>query len=204
MKPIDIINSARPILLDVQMGAVAPRQSDEELLNYVNQGIAEVATLLPMMFSTVGDITCQAGTVEQSATFLDAVIVLDVLCIHEGNAITRTDRETLDQFRPGWRTDPAGEAENWMPLEGDPLKFYIYPKAPANQVIDLRYVRNPAKVQLDEEILELPAAMLPAMVDYVIYRAESKDDEHVLNQRAAAHYTAFLTKIGAKNGATAA
>ena len=204
MKPIDIINAARPILLDVQMGAVDPRQSDEELLNYVNQGIAEVATLLPMMFSTVGDLLCEAGTVEQSATFLDAAIVLDVLCIHEGTAITKADRASLDLFRPGWRTDPAGPAQNWLPLEGDPLKFYIYPKAPTGQSVDVRYVRNPATVQLDEEIQELPASMLPAMVDYVVYRAESKDDEHVLNQRAAAHYNAFLTKIGAKNGTTAA
>lgn len=38
--------------------------------------------------------------------------------------------------------------------------------------------------------------MKPALVDYVVYRAESKDDENVMNARAAAFYSAFKSKIG--------
>lgn len=70
-------------------------------------------------------------------------------------------------------------------------------------MLDVRYVRNPAEVAIDDVIGDLPLAYQPALADYVVYRAESKDDEHVLNQRAAAHYAAFKIKLGASgNGAT--
>lgn len=200
MTPQDIINQARYITNDVGTLSAIYRQADDELLSYVNEGLKEAVVMRPDLFSTVGDMTCIAGQCEQSITFLDAVSLMDVLCIHDGRALTPFDRVCMDQFKPGWRNDPAGEAQNWAPLSGDPLQFFVYPKAPAGQVLDVRYVRNPAAYALDDAIGDLPATYLPALADYVVYRAESKDDEHVLNQRAAAHYTAFKSKFGVTNG----
>jgi hypothetical protein len=200
MTPRNIIDQARHITLDTDLAL--PRQSDAELLSYVQEGLREACVMRPDLFSTVGDMTCIAGQCEQSITFLDAVQMLDVLCIHGGRALTPFDRAAMDQFRPGWRTDPAGEAQNWAPLNGDPLQFFIYPKAPTGQVLDVRYVRNPGVYAMDDMIVDLPIAYQPALADYLVYRAESKDDEHVLSQRAAAHYAAFKSKFGAANGAT--
>lgn len=200
MTPQDIINQARHLLQDTD--ATVPRQTDAELLAYVNEGLQEACLLRPDLFSTVGDMTCIAGQCEQSITFVDAVQVLDVPCIHGSTAVTPFDRATMDQFRPAWRLDAAGPAQNWAPLNGDPLQFFIYPKAPAAQVLDVRYVRNPATYALGDTIFDLPGAYQPALSDYVVYRAESKDDEHVLSQRAAAHYAAFKSKFGAANGTT--
>jgi hypothetical protein len=202
MTPQDIINQARHITNDVGTDAAIYRQDDAELVSYVNEALKEAAVLRPDLFSTVGDMTCIEGQCEQSITFLDAVGLMDVLCIHDGRALTPFDRVSMDQFRPGWRNDPPGEAQNWSPLNGDPLQFFIYPKAPAGQVLDVRYVRNPTVYGLNETIGDLPASYLPALADYVVYRAESKDDEHVLGQRAAAHYTAFKSKFGVTNATT--
>lgn len=199
MTPRDIINQARHITLDTD--TALPRQSDAELLSYVQEGLQEACVLRPDLFSTVGDMSCIAGQCEQAITFMDAVSLLDVLCIHAGAAITPFDRTTMDQFRPAWRTDTVGPAKQWAPLNGDPLAFFIYPPAPAGQVLDVRYVRNPAIYALDDTIGDLPAAYQPALADYVVYRAESKDDEHVLTQRAASHYAAFKSKFGVANGA---
>lgn len=199
MTPQDIIKQARYLTLDT--GSTS-RQSDAELLSYVQDGLREACVMRPDLFSTVGDMACTPGQCEQSITFIDAASLLDVLCIHGGASITPFDRTTMDQFRPGWRLDAAGPAKQWAPLNGDPLQFFIYPSAPVGQVLDVRYVRNPAVYALDDTIGDLPAAYRPALVDYVVYRAESKDDEHVLTQRAAAHYAAFKTKFGAGNGAT--
>ena len=200
MTPRDIINQARLITLDTD--AALPRQSDAELLSYVQEGLREAAVMRPDLFSTVGDMTCTPGQCEQSITFQDAVSLMDVLCIHGDMALTPFDRTTMDQFNPAWRTDAAGPAEQWAPLNGDPLAFFIYPPAPSGQVLDVRYVRNPAVYALDDTIGDLPAAYQPALADYVVYRTESKDDEHVLTQRAASHYAAFKSKFGAGNGAT--
>lgn len=202
MRPSDIISDARPTLNDTD--TVTPRQDDTELLRYVNAGIKEIASYKPALFSTVGDMICVPGKCEQAITFLDAAALIEVLCIHGGAAVTPFDRASMDLFNPNWRNDAAGPAENWSPLDGDPLNFFIYPKAPDTaQVLDVRYVRNPATYALDDLISDLPDTYRPALVDYVIYRAESKDDEHVLSQRAQSHYTAFLAKIGASNGSAA-
>ena len=203
MTPQTIINTARRITNDIDAVAAMQRQSDDELLGYVNEALKEAAVMRPDLFSTVGDMTCTAGQCEQAITFQDAIQLLDVLCIHGGTALTPFDRTAMDQFRPGWRTDPAGPAENWSALNGDPLQFFIYPKAPVGQVLDVRYVRNPGTYALGDVIGDLPASYEPALADYVIYRAESKDDEHTLSQRAAAHYAAFRMKFGvAGNGTT--
>jgi len=184
MTPQDIIKQARFITNDAGTSAAIYRQDDPELLTYVNEGLKEAAIIRPELFSTVGDMTCTAGQCEQAITFLDAIQLLDVLCIHGGTALTPFDRATMDQFRPGWRTDPAGPAQNWAPLNGDPLQFFIYPRAPVGQVLDVRYVRNPGVYALGDTISDLPASYLPALVWAVVYLAESKDDEHVLSQRA--------------------
>lgn len=199
--PAEVIADARRVLNDTD--PVAPRDSDTELLRFVNLGIKEIANHKPELFSTVGDMVCEAGKCEQAITFEDAMQILDVLCIHGGQAITPFDRRSMDLFRPAWRQDAEGPAEQWSPIDGDPLRFFIYPKAPAGQTLDVLFARNPDDYALTDVIADLPEVTKPALVDYVIYRAQSKDDPHVISQRANSHYTAFLNKIGVKTNAAA-
>ena len=165
------------------------------MLGYVNDGLRECVILRPELFSTIGDMTCVAGSCEQSISFDDAATLLEVLCIHGGNALLPFDFAAMNAFNPGWRNDDAAQASQWTRFANDPLRFYIYPKAPADQVIDVRYVRNPTVVGLNDPIYDLPVTYQPALVDYVIYRSEMKDSEHVLSQRAVGHQQAFVAKI---------
>lgn len=197
MTPQSIIALARYVIQDTGVNTAEFRQTNDELVAYVNLGIKEMATMRPDLFCKVDVLTCTPGQCEQTLVFPNAIRLLDVLCIHDGNALTPMDRASMDLFKPGWRTDAAAAAEQWAPLDGDPLRFFIYPPAPADQVLDVKFVQSPGAYALTEEITLLPAAYESALADYVIYRAESKDDEHVLNERAAAHFTAFKLKTGA-------
>ncbi len=199
--PQEVINDARRVLNDFDPDSL--RDTDADLLRHVNAGIKEIAAHKPEYFSTVGDMVCEAGKCEQSVTFDDAYALLDVLCIHNGSALTQFDRKAMDMFRPTWRNDTAGPAEQWAALEGDLLRFFIHPPAPGGQVLDIRYARNPSEYDLGDVIADLPEVCKPALMDYVIYRAQSKDDAHVLSARAQAHYTAFLNKIGVQTNAAA-
>jgi hypothetical protein len=199
MTPRDIIQQARYLTLDTD--SVVPRQSDDELLSYVNEGLREACILRPDLFTSIGDMTCAAGQCEQSVTFLDAVRLVDVLCIHGGRAITPMDRVAMDLFRPNWRADAPGDAQNWAPMDGDPLAFFIYPAAPPGQVLDVRYVRNPAEVAIDDVIADLPVAYQPALAWAVVHYAESKDDEHVLSQRAVMARQRFVEIMKGGGGA---
>lgn len=193
MTPQEIITEARHIVNDTD--ATAYRQSDDELLTYVNGGLKECAVIQPILFSTIGDMTCTSGQCEQSITFTDAVALLDVLSIHGGAALTPFDMASMNAFNPGWRTDAAAAARQWSRFANDPLKFFVYPKAPVSQVLDVRYVRNPSTYTIGATISDLPSALQTALTDYVVFRAQSKDDEHAVSQRALGHYQAFVAKL---------
>lgn len=189
-----IIAKARGLYNDAD--SVLYRIEDDELLGYVNDGILEFSTRKPMIFSTIGDMPCTQGEVEHAVTFSDAQALIEVICIHGGKALTVFDMATLDAFNPNWRQDAEGEAEQWSKKDGDPLRFFITPPAPSGQVVDIRYVKTPTVLQLDDPITEMPEGYTPALIDYVIHRAESRDDEHAVSGRAALHLQAFNEKIG--------
>lgn len=191
--PADIITIARNVYNDAD--SVLYRKQDTELLAYVNEGMQEISTLQPSIFTAIGDLTCAAGDVEQLVTFVDAQTLVSVLCIHGGDAVTPFDMASMNAFNPGWRTDTAGQAKQWSRLDGDPLRFFIYPQAPASQVLDVQYIRNPTVLALTDNITEISAGYMPALADYVIYRAESGDDEHSITGRATTHYQMFVAKI---------
>lgn len=192
--PADLISTARYTINDT---TAAYRNSDAELLSYFNAGVLEISMLDPALFVSIGDLPCSAGDVEQAVTFSDAQAIFDVLCIHGGAAVRKVDMASLDSFRPGWRTDAAGAATNWMTKPNDRLRFFIYPPAPASQTLDVMYVRIPATLGLTDTIAEVPAYCYPALIDYIVFRAESKDDEHVNSNRASGHYQSFVAKIKA-------
>lgn len=191
--PRETIATARLIYNDAD--SVLYRKEDTELLIYVNEGLLAISALKPELFNTIGDILCTEGEVEQAVTFSDAQVLTEVLCIHGGNALTPFDMPTMNAFRPGWRSDAAAPAVQWTRKPGDPLRFFIHPKAPAAQTLDVAYIRIPLTLGLDDSINEIPAGFLPALVDYVIYRAESADDEHSNSGRAANHYQSFVAQI---------
>jgi hypothetical protein len=191
--PAEIITSARDITNDAD--ADGYRKSNDVMLGYVNDAIRELSIARPQLFYSIGDVICTAGDVEQAITFSDAQALVDVLAIHGGAGLTPFDMASMQAFNPGWRTDTPAAAQQWSRLEGDLLRFFIYPPAPADQTIDVRYVRIPAVYLIDDEINEIMDGLAPALVDYVVYRAESGDDEHVLSGRAVSHRDSFYAKI---------
>lgn len=189
----DIITTARNLYNDT---VVTYRALDAELLGYFNDGLKEIAALQPAVYTKIGDLTCTVGTCEQSVTFVEAMAVIDVLCIHDGAALTPFDMATMNAFNPGWRTDTAGAAVQYCKAEGLPLTFFIYPKAPATaQIIDIKYVRIPTIHAITDTITEIPAYMLPALSQYIVAKAESKDDEHSNSGRATAAYQLFVGMV---------
>jgi hypothetical protein len=193
MSPQSIIDFARTVINDTD--SVLYRQSNDELLGYVNDGLKEASVLSPEHFKSTGDFFCVAGETEQAISFTDAQRLLDVVRIKGGAVVHAMDFVSMSQFNPGWSTDTAGPAQNWARIGNDPLRFYIYPKAPASQILEVTYIRNPATYLIGDSITEAPESWQPALADYVIYRAESKDDEHVNSGRAVSHYQAFVQKI---------
>ena len=192
MNAQDIIQQARYILNDTD--STSYRQSDAELLAYVNDGISEAAMLAPQLFYATADFTCAAGT-EQKLMFANCQALDKIIRIKNGGAILKADMDTLSAFNPNWGSDAPGPAVHWFRHPMDPLSFYVYPAASAGQVIELKYVRNPNIVALTDTITDLSQTLLSALVWSVVAKAEMKDDEHVDSGRAVAAYNQFVAML---------
>lgn len=191
------VSTARTILND----AAADRYSAADLLLYANDALDLLVTLVPELFYTDGTHACTAGTVDQTLSFASALRLVNVNKIQGGNVVTQADLSALDEFDPAWRSATAAAAVNWQPKNGHPLKFMIYPKAPANQALEVTYVAVPSEYALTDDT-GLPASLADAVADYIVYRAETRDDEHVNSNRAIQFLATFTQKVGGTPAAT--
>lgn len=183
---------ARGILNDTD--AAAYRYSDADLLRYANDALDQLVVLAPQLFHTEGEVQCVGGKTVQAVGFGDAQSLVSVRRVKNGNAVTPTDRATLDAFNPGWHNGTAAAAIHWMPIDNNPVGFLIYPPPPLGQVLEVTYVRIPPEYGVND-VTELPTTLEDPVADYIVARAEGRDDEHVNSQRAAMFAGSFVAKI---------
>ena len=111
--------------------------------------------------------------------------------------MVEADREVLDQTIPTWPNDAEAAAINWMRHVRNPNKFFIYPQAPAAQSLNIEYSQVPTTYDGTTTVTLLPDAYIPALVDVVVFLAESIDNEHVTNGRAKMYKDLFMAELGA-------
>jgi len=189
----DIITAVRRIIQDE---TVTYRYSDAFLLDLCNQGLKRIQLLRPDLFSYVGTVDCVENAVIQSAPS-DSLRIIECYSIVGGTGLVEADREVLDQTIPTWVNTTAAAAINWMRHVRNPNKFFIYPKAPANQTLTVEYSQVPPTYAGDATVTLLPDAYIPALVDVVVFLAESIDNEHVTSGRAKMYMDLFMAELGA-------
>jgi hypothetical protein len=192
MKLSNVITEVRRILQDIN----APlRYSDTVLLGFANQALKRIAVLRPDLFAYIGEIPTTAGSVIQSAP-TDSIRIMEIFSVKNGSGITEANREALDQTYPGWMNDSAADAVNWMRHTRNPNRFFIYPKAPAGQILIGEYAQSPKEYTIDEDVALLSEAFFPVVVDATIFMAESVDNEHVNSNRAQLFQQSFTQALG--------
>lgn len=191
---LDVINAARTLLQDTSTNADLRRFSDDVLLGFANQTLKRIALIRPDLFAYLGEITCTADTVVQTAP-ADSLRIMEVFRVKDKNAIRETSRETLDQTYPDWANDPSGDCINWMRHPRNPNRFFIYPKAPTGQILIGEYVKIPPSYGTSTPVTQLSDAYFPTVVDGVVFLAESVDNEHVNSARAKLFLDSFTTQL---------
>lgn len=191
MTPADVITEVRRLVQD----QVAPyRYSDAVLLGYVNQALKRIAALRPDLFSTIAEVE----TVQDSAVQTlpdDAIRLLDVFQVKNGDVVVEVNRETMSRSYPGWMAEASGTPVNFMRHPKNATQFFLYPKPSANVVLIAEYARTPEDYALTDEITHPPASYMPAVVDGVVFLAQSIDDEHVNSGRAKLFYDSMIQQL---------
>ncbi len=187
----DVVTEVRRMLQDENS---PQRYSDTVLLGFANQSLRRISILRPDLFAKVGTITCTTNEAIQSAP-TDSLRIMEVFSVSGGNGVIETNRESLDQAYPQWMNDTASAAVNWMRHTRNANKFFIYPKAPSGQVLDIEYSQSPPTYDGTTTVDLLSDAYFPVVVDATIFLAESVDNEHVNSGRAQLFYKAFTQSL---------
>ena len=188
----DVITEARRILQDT----LSPqRYSDTVLLGFANQALKRIAVLRPDLFAIIAEIPTTINTVVQSMP-ADSIRLLEIYSVKGGNGVIETNREILDQSLPTWMNTTSGPAINFMRHVRNANKFFIYPKAPDNQILIGEYAQTPPIYNGTTTVELLPDAYFPVVIDATLFIAESVDNEHVNSNRAQLFQTSFTQALG--------
>lgn len=196
-----ILAQAQTILLD----ASGVRWPNTELLGWLNEGQRAIVGFKPTAYMKSLAVQLAAGTKQAAPS--DCVQLVDIARNMgtdgntPGRAIRITNRATLDAQVPNWHAaTPSATVKHYTYTLLDPLRFYVYPPQPANGqgYVEITYGALPPAGVLGVAIA-VEDVYAHTLLDYVLYRAFSKDTEFGADaNRATAHQNAFLASLTGK------
>ena len=213
-----IVRRATDIILD----NTSVRWPASELVRWLNDAQREVILVRPDAINKTATATLVAGTRQN----LDAMaltpapsklieISRNMAATSAKKAVRLIPRQILDAQTPGWHSI-AGTVDilHYMFDPRDPKTFYVYPPATALAQLEIMYsgvptdIAEPADGAIYTAVtgnVSVPDIYANCLLDYMLYRAYSKDSEFAGNAaRAQAHYAAFAASLGAEIKATVA
>lgn len=201
----EIIDRARVILND----ADGVRWLDSEFFKWINDAQRVIALVRPDSVVSNTTITLAAGTKQTLPT--EALRLLDVVrnitqANSGGRAVRHVDRDVLDTQNPDWHGDTGTQTiKNYVYDNRDPKTFYVYPPALSTSKLEVIYSKNPTDVTTLANPLAVADIYADPLLNYVLYRAYSKDAEFAQNGNLAASYLGtFNSMLGIKTSKDAA
>lgn len=189
------------------------RWTKSEMLGWINSAQREVLIYKPNANPVIGTITAVAGSKQSliagAIQLLEITRNMGVGGATAGKAITNIDRNILDTTIPGWHavTPVAATAgvDHYVFDPRFPTIFYVYPPIAATATFEGVWSALPTDLTGNDTAIvgnifnDLYETII---LDYVLYRAYSKDSEFTGNaNRAAAHYQAFIAALTGKTNA---
>ena len=192
--------------------AGATRWTLDELRRYINQATKQIALQMPQATSITKVMELGAGTYQElpeGESLLKAVrnitSAVGVTPRVSGKIVTAINLATLDSMYPNWHDDakhPHTTTVTHVAMDPmTPRSFYVYPGNDGAGRIEVAVSVVPAEIDPPADIndldsyttnIGLPPALGPVVMDYVLYRAFSKDsDKQASAARAQAHYANY-------------
>jgi hypothetical protein len=189
-----IINKAAIQLTDI----ANVRWTRAELLSWLNDGMRQIVLMQPSASSTTVSKVLTAGTRQTIPT--DGWLLLQIYRnmgttgTVPGRAIRIISREVLDGFNPNWHSElPKTEVKNYIYDVQDQLAFYVYPPNTGTQYIELNYSVQPVNLTSESQAIPLFDIFQSSLVDYILFRACSKDAEYAPGLQLAQGYLATFS-----------
>jgi hypothetical protein len=180
------------------------RWTRAELLSWLNDGMRQIVAIQPSASSTTVSKQLVAGT--RQTLPADGWLLLSIYRnmgttgTTPGRSIRLISREIIDSFNPNWHTDTAtAEVRNYIYTNQDQTAFFVYPPNTGTQYVELNYSAQPADLTLETQVIPIFDIFQSALVDYILYRACSKDAEYAPGLVLAQQYSAaFVAAVQGK------
>jgi len=208
VKVVEIVSKVQTVLQDT----TGVRWPALELQGWLNDSYREISNLRPDANTQTGTFTCAAGARQAiTAVFPSATrlveVVRNVASSSAKGAVRLVARQVLDDQRRTWYDEPQTvNIEHFVFDPRLPKEFLVYPPAASSAQLEVIYASVPLAHTLTEaqlvnpattEVIRIDDSYANSMIDYVLYRAYSKDAEYAANaQRATLHYQAFQGALG--------
>lgn len=189
-----LVSRAQTILQDT----TSIRWPELELVDWINDGQREVVMMVPHAGAVTTDLVLDSTDSLQRLPS-DAIQLLRVVRNVGGRAIRAADRDILDAQLPEWHTTTGAAVLHYVHDPIDPVTFYVYPAAVGS--VEVVYAKAPTAVAGGGN-MSLPDIYANAVLDYILYRAYSKDAEATANRELAGQcYERFIGALGMKTQA---
>lgn len=210
VRVVDLVSRARTVLQDT----TGTRWPVLELQDWLNDSYKEIILIRPDANTQSSSFVCSGGTRQKLTTEIpNALRLMDVtrnLASSSSKRVIRlVDRRILDDQRPNWHSEPQTlDIQHYMFDPRVPKEFFVYPPALPGAEVEVVYSSVPNSHALTEhqlndlgtpEPIRIDDYYANSMLDYILYRAYSKDADYSANaERALAHYNAVRTTLDLK------
>lgn len=192
-----------------------------ELAGWINDAVKAVLLAKPSANSKTISISLQAGTLQNVPAAGDPTPISLIRLVRNllddetpptgGRAVTPTSIDVLNAAEPNWHSAASvpfsATVRQFVFTADDPMIFYVYPGNNGEGRVEGIVSALPTPLAATGDVddissyntdIGLQAIYDGPLLDYVCYRAQSKDDAGTNVGRAAAHYRQFADAMGIK------
>ena len=197
-----LIRRAARIVQDV----AAVRWDEPEWLDWFNDGRRELAIARPTEFARRLAVALERGTLQSLPAEAFQLLRVDCNLVSQsprtpGRAVTQVDHMVINTMHPRWQEGEVfpfeGQAKHYVYNQSEPGTFYVFPGNDGTGTIELSAAVLPNDATAVGEAIGVRDVFANALLDYMLYRAFSKDADHPGNaERATTHYSMFASAVG--------
>ena len=183
-----LINDVEELLSDT----ANTRWAAAEHLANLNEGMRALVELNPLVNVVKTSITLAAG-VEQTMP-AGAIELISIDRNASGAPVNRVDKGDMDIINPAWMSATASATvKEYMYDQSAEDTFYVYPPQPSSSpgTVVAQIAMEPTAVTAGQN-LPIEDRWVPALKEFMMFRAKSKDAEYAGEDgEAQQHYARF-------------
>jgi hypothetical protein len=173
-----------------------------ELLDWLNEAQSQVVTFVPTANVIRQNLTLAAGTLQTLPE--GAITLMDVPRNVEGPSVRLVSREIMDAGPVDWYTYKAASVvKNYVYNNDEGGVFHVFPPNTGTGNVVIVYSKVPAVLTNEAQTISVEDTYQAALVNYMVFRAYSKDTDYADGSKASSYFGAFKDVLANKAPADA-